>query len=187
MLTWSFEFEDRQYFEGFRTLATNGVDKPVLNVFRMLGMMSGQRVATSSSASRPLDDLLKPAASPARDVDALATATTNSAAVLLYSNPTDDLTDAAASVSVQISGLPAAVPRVLLQHYRIDATHSNAFSVWQAMGSPQTPTPEQYTRLRSAGQLELLTSPQWLDVVDGHITLPTTLPSEAVSLLHLTW
>jgi xylan 1,4-beta-xylosidase len=37
MLTWAFEFEGQPYFEGFRTLATNGVDKPVLNFFRMAG------------------------------------------------------------------------------------------------------------------------------------------------------
>jgi xylan 1,4-beta-xylosidase len=30
MLSWSFEFEGKEYFEGFRSLATNGVDKPVL-------------------------------------------------------------------------------------------------------------------------------------------------------------
>jgi xylan 1,4-beta-xylosidase len=40
MLSWSFEFEGKDYFEGFRTLATNGVDKPVLNVFRMAALMS---------------------------------------------------------------------------------------------------------------------------------------------------
>ncbi len=40
MVSWSFEFEGKDYFEGFRTLATNGVDKPVLNVFRMAGMLS---------------------------------------------------------------------------------------------------------------------------------------------------
>ena len=28
MVSWSFEFEGKQYFEGFRTLATNGIDKP---------------------------------------------------------------------------------------------------------------------------------------------------------------
>jgi xylan 1,4-beta-xylosidase len=71
MLTWSFEFEDRKYFEGFRTLATNGVDKPVLNVFRMAGLMSGQRVATTSSAVRPLDKLLKPAEVPTTDLTRL--------------------------------------------------------------------------------------------------------------------
>ena len=44
MLTWAFEFEGQPYFDGFRTLATNGVDKPVLNVFRMAGLMRGDRV-----------------------------------------------------------------------------------------------------------------------------------------------
>ena len=41
MLTWAFEFEDQQYFEGFRTLATNGIDKPILNLFRMAGLLRG--------------------------------------------------------------------------------------------------------------------------------------------------
>ena len=59
MLTWSFEFESKDYFEGFRTLATNGIDKPILNFFRMAGLMSGERVATTSSTSEvPLDELV---------------------------------------------------------------------------------------------------------------------------------
>ena len=37
MLSWAFEFEGRDTFEGFRSLATNGIDKPVLNFFRMAG------------------------------------------------------------------------------------------------------------------------------------------------------
>ena len=41
VVTWSFEFEDQPYFAGYRELATNGIDKPVLNTFRMLGMMRG--------------------------------------------------------------------------------------------------------------------------------------------------
>jgi xylan 1,4-beta-xylosidase len=106
---------------------------------------------------------------------------------LLYSNPTDDLPGPASSVSVRINGLPAGPHHILLQHYRIDATHSNAYAAWQAMGSPQQPTPEQYDGLRAAGQLELLTSPQWLDVVDGRITLPVSLPAQATSLLRLSW
>ncbi|HBT09403.1 MAG TPA: beta-xylosidase, partial [Leeuwenhoekiella sp.] len=31
-VTWGFEFEDQQWYAGFRDMATNGVDKPVLNV-----------------------------------------------------------------------------------------------------------------------------------------------------------
>ena len=37
MLTWAFEFEGQPYFDGFRTLATNGIDKPVLNLFPHAG------------------------------------------------------------------------------------------------------------------------------------------------------
>ena len=52
MLTWAFEFEGQPYFDGFRTLATNGVDKPVLNFFRMAGMMKGDRVKVESERGR---------------------------------------------------------------------------------------------------------------------------------------
>ena len=40
-VTWAFEFEDQPYFDGFRDLASNGIGKPVLNVFRMFGLMGG--------------------------------------------------------------------------------------------------------------------------------------------------
>ena len=54
-VTWAFEFEDQPWFDGFRDLATNGVDKPVLNVFRMLGMMTGDRVAVDQFGAATLD------------------------------------------------------------------------------------------------------------------------------------
>ena len=44
-VSWSFEFEDQEWFAGFRELATHGIDKPVLNVFRMFGMMNGKRIS----------------------------------------------------------------------------------------------------------------------------------------------
>ena len=49
-VTWAFEFEDQPYFAGFRVLASNGIDHPVLNVFRMFAKMSGQRLPVTSSA-----------------------------------------------------------------------------------------------------------------------------------------
>jgi len=48
-VTWAFEFEGQPYFEGYRTLATNGIDKPILNLFRMAGMMRGDRVELQSA------------------------------------------------------------------------------------------------------------------------------------------
>ena len=55
--TWAFEFEGQPYFDGFRDLATNGIDKPVMNVFRMLGQMRGTRLAVTSSGGLPLDSV----------------------------------------------------------------------------------------------------------------------------------
>jgi xylan 1,4-beta-xylosidase len=187
MLSWSFEFEGKDYFEGFRTLATNGVDKPVLNVFRMAGLMSGERVKTSSTGQVPLDDILSMGVKQAPDVDAFATKAEHEAAIMIWNYHDDDLPAAGATVQVAVGGIPAGVKKVLLEHYRIDDTHSNSYTVWKAMGSPQAPTPEQYARLQEAGQLQLLSSPEWLDVSDGKVTIETNLPRQATSLMRMKW
>jgi len=187
MLSWSFEFEDKEYFEGFRTLATNGIDKPVINVFRMAGLMSGQRVETSSTGQVPLDDILASGIRQSSDVDAFATKADREAAVMLWNYHDDDLPAPGASAQVTITGIPAGIKKVLLQHYRIDETHSNAYTVWKQIGSPQNPTPEQYARLKAAGQLELFNSPKWLDVTDGKVTIAIELPRQATSLMRLKW
>jgi len=187
MVTWAFEFEGKDYFEGFRTLSTNGIDQPILNVFRMAGLFSGDRVAATSSAEVPAGDIAKSGVRAQPDIDAFATKAAHEAAIMLWNYHDEDLPVPSAPVTVTISGIPAGVHKVLLEHFRIDDAHSNAFTVWKAMGSPQDPTPEQYAQLKAAGQLQTLTSPEWLDVAAGSVTISTTLPREATSLLHLTW
>ena len=187
MLSWSFEFEDKDYFEGFRSLATNGIDKPVLNVFRMLGMMSGERVKTRSSSAVPLDTLIGMGVRSGPDVDALATRAAREAAVVLWNYHDVNQPAPAAPISITIQGIPPGIDRVQLEHYRIDDTHSNAYTLWQKMGSPQKPSPQQYADLKSAGQLRLLTSPVWLDVRDGQVRVSTELPRDGISLVHLKW
>jgi xylan 1,4-beta-xylosidase len=187
MLSWSFEFEGKDYFEGFRTLSTNGVDKPILNLFRMAGLMSGERVEASSTGQVPLTQIVSDGVRQSPDIDAMATKADREAAIMLWNYHDDDLPAPDAQVQVAIAGIPPGVKKVLLEHYRIDETHSNAYTAWKAMGSPQSPTPEQYAQLKAAGQLQLFTSPEWLDVRGGKVTISTTLPRQAVSLLHLKW
>jgi xylan 1,4-beta-xylosidase len=187
MLSWSFEFEDKDYFEGFRSLATNGVDKPILNLFRMLGLMSGERVKVMSSGAVPLDTLVSTGVMEAPDIDAFATKDKREAAVLIWNYHDVNEPASSAPIAVKLTGIPSGVHRVLLEHYRIDDTHSNAYTVWQKMGSPQSPTAEQYAELQSAGQLQLLASPAWLDVVSGEVRVSTELPRDSISLLHLRW
>ncbi len=187
MLSWSFEFEDKDYFEGFRSLASNGIDKPVLNVFRMFALMSGDRVSTTSTGEVPLNTLLSTGVRQDSDVDAFATKAGRDASVLVWNYSDVDGAAEAVPTEVTIHGIPADVHRALLEHYRIDDTHSNAYTVWKAMGSPQHPTTEQYTQLKSAGQLELLTSPEWIEISKGEVKIRTEMPRQGTSLLHLHW
>lgn len=187
VLSWSFEFENGDYFEGYRTLATHGIDKPILNLFRMTGLMAGERVMTTSTGAVPLEELVKTGVRAAPDVDAFATKSEHEAAVMVWNYHDDDLAAPDAKVQVTIAGIPPGVKKVLLEHYRIDETHSNAFTAWKQMGSPQTPTAEQIAQLKAAGQLQLLTSPEWLDVANGKVNVETALPRQAVSLLRLEW
>ncbi|HEY2013073.1 MAG TPA: beta-xylosidase, partial [Bryobacteraceae bacterium] len=184
-VTWAFEFEDQPYFDGFRDLATNGIDKPVLNVFRMLGMMSGNRVAAESSASASLDNMLASGVKDKPDVHSMASIDAHSAAVLVSNYHDSSKAGPAEAIDLTVSGLPAG--RVLVQHYRVDDQHSNSYEVWKKLGSPQQPSPEQYAQLEAAGQLQLLTSPQWTSTHDGRVHLTFELPRHGVSLVRLTW
>ena len=187
MLSWSFEFENAGYFEGYRTLATHGIDKPILNLFRMTGMMAGERVMTTSTGATPLDELVKTGVRAAPDVDAFATRSEREAAVMIWNYHDDDLPAPDAEVQVTIAGIPSGAKKVLLEHYRIDETHSNALTAWKKMGSPQAPTAEQIEQLKAAGQLQLLASPEWLDVANGEVSVEMALPRQAVSLLRVEW
>lgn len=187
MLTWAFEFEGQPYFDGLRTLATNGIDKPVLNLFRMAGLMRGERIQTTSSKAIGLDAKLKDGVRVDPDIDALAVRSDRDVSVLAWNYHDDDVAGPDANVHLHVSGMPAGMKRVLLHHYRIDATHSNAWTVWKAMESPQTPTAEQYATLERAGQLQEFESPRWIDIGSRDVTLDVNLPRQGVSLVQLSW
>ncbi|HUB52754.1 MAG TPA: hypothetical protein VL986_11420, partial [Terracidiphilus sp.] len=93
----------------------------------------------------------------------------------------------AARAKITVKGIPAGVHRVLLEQFRIDDDHSNAYSAWLAMGSPQHPSDDQYRRLKAAGQLQMLGSPQWLDAHDGKVEIQSSLPLESVTLMKFSW
>jgi xylan 1,4-beta-xylosidase len=184
-VSWSFEFENQPWFAGFRDLATNGVDKPVLNVFRMLGMMRGPRVAVASPTALSVADIRAQAQSQRADISALATADAHSASVLVWNYHNDALPAPPAEVELTLQGLATAKAQV--QHYRIDEEHSNAYTAWQAQGSPQQVSATQRATLEEAGQLAQLTAPASVSLQNGQTVLHFALPRHGVSLLRLTW
>jgi xylan 1,4-beta-xylosidase len=185
-LSWSFQFENQPWFDGFRALATNGVDKPVLNVFRMLGMMRGDRIAVSVRDPLTARDVIERGIRGERpDINALASRSDNGLQVMVWNYHDDDVAAAGAPIEIRLSGVP--VSKALLHHYRIDDLHSNSYTAWRELGAPQQVTRAQYATLERAGQLELLRSPEWLETSDAGTDISFELPRQGISFLSLSW
>jgi xylan 1,4-beta-xylosidase len=186
-LTWAFEFEDQPYFAGFRALASNGLDLPVLNVFRMFGKMGGRRLPVQSTADPGLEAMLKDGVRTTPDVSALASLEVRRLSVLIWHYHDDDLPGPDAAVELSVSGLPLGRGEARLQHYRIDESHSNSYAAWKRMGSPIAPDARQYAQLEAAGKLAAMEAPAAVPIDGGRASLAFALPRQAVSLLVLEW
>ncbi len=181
VLSWSFEFESQPWFAGYRQLATNGVNLPVLNVFRMFSQLGPERVQAASDAQVALETVIADGVRQDPDVGVLATRDENGRlAVLLWHYHDDDLPGPDAALKLSIRGLGRAQVKAA-SLWRVDGAHANAFAAWKAMGSPQSPNATQYAELEKASEMHA----QSLQVVAqrGVITLPVTLPRQGVALL----
>jgi xylan 1,4-beta-xylosidase len=183
-LTWAFEFENQPYFAGFRVLASNGIDLPVLNVFRMFSKMSGGRLLVKSDGEIPLDSILKEGVRERPDVSAIASIERKKLYILTWHYHDDDVTGPAASVTIQLNNLPLNMGTLNVRQYLIDEDHSNAFTAWKRMGSPQPLAASAYAQLEKAGQLAELKSVR-VNVRDHKAELKIVLPRQAVGLMEL--
>ena len=107
-LTWAFEFEDQPFFSGQRTLANNGIDLPVMNVFRLFSRMSGRRIEARSSEEIPVDDIIRSGVRAKPDVAARASIDGNKLCVLAWHYHDDDVAGPDAAVEMTIDHLPFA-------------------------------------------------------------------------------
>ena len=185
-VSWSFEFEDQPWFYGFRDLATNGVDKPVLNVFRMFGKMKGNRVKVEGNRMAGVKEVQDSSVrGDQTDIGGLAASENHSASVMIWNYHDDDIQDAGQQVSVTIHNLPTTA--ITVTEYRIDNEHSNSYEVWKKMGSPQNPTKEQITQLEKAGQLQTIGKSSKQVIKGGVLKTTILLPRQGVSLLKADW
>ncbi len=186
-VTWAFTFPGQPYFYGYRSLATHGIDKPVLDAFRMFGMLEPQRVEVTSSGALSLEDLLAHGTATGPDIRVLATRGGDSVSVLVWSYDDSAVPAPLTPIEVHIDGLPQNAARLRSTQYRIDGEHSDAEAVWEAMGSPQKPTAEQVAKLRAAGRLERFGQPQRIEARGGGVDLSLTLPRQGLALIRLQW
>jgi len=184
-VTWAFEFEDQSWFAGFRELATNGVDKPVLNVFRMYGKLGGERLALSSSGALDVEQIEQNGVTGEPDVNGIATREREIVDILLWNYHDDDVSSPATQIEMEVAGLPAKSVRIM--QYRLDRDHSNAYTAWLAMGSPQEPSAAQIANLQRVGGLQILEETTLRTTSVSPLELKTTLPRHGVALYHVSW
>jgi xylan 1,4-beta-xylosidase len=186
IVTWAFEFEDQPWFNGYRDLATNGVDKPVLNIFRMFGMMAGKRVGISGDLAYDYTTVRDSSVRGDKpDISAFAVTGDSAAGIMVWNYHDVNILRPETGVELVIKGIPAK--KATLFHYRIDQDNSNSYEVWKRMGSPQNPTPQQYAELEKAGMLKMIEGPVKIKVREGSATVHVSLPGQAVSLIKLEW
>ncbi len=185
VLTWAFMFDGMPWFEGYRTLATNGIHKPVLNAFKMLGRLKGKELPLKSDGAVGLDEILKASVRTQPDINGMAVADGQSVKILLW-NYHDYLVPAEpAPIQLKVKLPPDFGSKAQVTHYRIDDTHSNAYTKWVELGSPQNPDAEMLAKLKAAMELEMLEPASLINITDSHATLQFELPRSGLSLVVL--
>jgi xylan 1,4-beta-xylosidase len=182
-VTWAFEFEDQPAFAPLRALATDGIDKPVLNAFRLMGKLGGEWVKTESDGKLPLDQVVAQSVAVVADVNAVATRNGNEVNVLVWNYHDADVAAQDARVQIAIDGLKGA--HAIESELRVDATHSNAYRAWLEMGSPAKPSVEQVAQLEKAGQLEETVRERRIPVSQGAAQIELTLPRQGAVLVRI--
>ena len=199
--TWSWYMEGDRYFEGTRSLFTaGGIPTPLLNAYRLLGRLPGQRLHVESDRGRALAQLDRDEDATVPEVDALAAAdagrpgapagaggqaggTGARLAVAVWHHCDDQYRRGAAEVTVTVRGLPFAGRPGVLRHFRIDATHSNSHSAWVAAGRPQDPGPDEVAGIAARSGLERCGEDVAYDHMPEDVEVRLTLPLPGVSLL----
>jgi xylan 1,4-beta-xylosidase len=191
-VTWALEFENQPLFASLRSLATNGIDKPVLNAFRLMGLLGGgpgaggrlgDWVKTESSGSLPLKQVIGQSVTGAPDIGAVATRRGGEVDVLVWNYHDADSDAPAAQVHLAVDGLRGKA--VDSDQFAVDEVHSNAYRKWKKMGSPARPTAQQFGELERAGKLAQTADDQRIALREGVAEIDLNLPRQGLMLIRL--
>ena len=153
-LTWAFEFEGQPFFAGFRAISTNGINKPVYNVFKMFSMMDGKKVAVESDHSVSLTEIIANSVRQEPDVAAYASFDGDRVYLMAWHYHDYDLEGETANIRFTLENLPVEAGKADVSCYLVDREHNNSYTTWLAMGSPQDPEREQFKALEESALLE---------------------------------
>ena len=144
------------------------IPKPALNAFAMLHRMGTRRIAVSNDSilATRLDD------------GGLAVALWNYVPPVgtgASYTPQSTASGPNRTFTLHLEHLPKNSAVIL---WRVDGTHGNVMTAYDAMGRPATPSQEQIAALRKAGKAS---PPEHLHPVNG--TLSVTIPAQGLVVL----
>lgn len=160
-------------FMGYRTLHTrNGFQKPILNAYRMLDKLDSELVSVDTSADKYITSFAT------RDNDKISILVIN----YQHEHPFNDGQTRLVSLHV---APPWDLPEnIIVNHWRIDNKHSNAYTVFKELGSPEIPNPMEIDLIKGKMGLEMLEPPQQIKKAQK-INLKFYLPCNSVSLIEI--
>lgn len=183
-IAWAFMFMGDRCFDGTRTFTTQGIDKAVLNLFKMYGKMGSKSLYFKSSQEKDVllfSDNFGTGEEP--DVSGMAALSDNGEVqILIYSHHDDWDIEQDFEVELDISNCDLG-EKAYVTHYRIDKNHSNAYTEWVAQGKPDFPDADQYKKIKSRDSLELLEPKRGIKIAGGKVKEAFKLPTHAISLL----
>src|SRR5262245_307461 len=187
LLSWAFMFVGERCFEGTRAFSTQGIDKPILNLFRMYARMGTRQVTFNGTGAKdPLAYADQWGSGETPDISGFAALNgSQSLEVLIYNHHDDWDMHGDYGIELELTNLPFDGDELVVTHYRIDQAHSNAYAEWVRQGRPMYPTAEQRATIVTRAGLELLEPPREIALHQDKVRLNFTTPVHSVSLLSI--
>ena len=185
-LAWTFTFPGERCFEGTRAFTTQGIHKAIFNLFKTYARLGNQYVFFESTHEK--DALLYTddyGLEEEPEVSGMATQSDDGTiGILIYSHHDDWDKVQDFKVTLEISHL-LNHDKAVIHHYRIDESHSNAYSEWVRLGRPNYPNSEQYEAMKARDELEYFAPPQEVQLSNGTLTVEFPLPAHAISWIEV--
>ncbi len=161
-------------FMGYRTLDTkNGFHKPILNAYKLLNRLPPELVKVNIN-------------NPNKYLSSFATRDEKKIAIIITNYQHDRINSDGHSYPVKLNIVTPWKParKVTLNHWRIDQNHSNAYTVFKEIGSPELPNPLQIDEIKKRMDIELLEMPKQM-IIKNLADIEFELPCNAVSLIEI--
>jgi len=161
-------------FMGYRTFDTkNGFHKPILNVYKLLKKLDSHLIEVKKNS----DD---------KHITIFATKDKNSIKIVVTNFQNNEIYNDGKTynISILLKSYWSKNSKVKFSHWRIDKSHSNSYTAYKALGSPELPNPIQIDQIKSKMELELLEPSVSVKLRDLE-EINFQLPCNAVSMIEI--